>query len=269
MKKKPWITRRVTRLGKAKPILYALAFFLLLVLGSLLPACAKKDRYIVATTPNYPPLVMITQEKEITGYDIDVIKRIASYGGMTIKIIPVLEGNLLYGLIDETYDIAIAAIVPPEDEYAPETPDISYSKPYLTVGDVFVISEDARDFGGLEGITNRRVGVPMPSPSKTLLLAQEKVALKEYKNMQDAFEELALGKIDAVCLDLLTAAQFVNLKEEYRSIFQIYPEPVTRKEYSIAVREGNNLLLNKINSGIEKMQRDGTLDNLTDKWFFQ
>jgi ABC-type amino acid transport substrate-binding protein len=241
----------------------------LLVPGLFFKACEKKDRYIVATTPNYPPLVMITKEKEITGYDIDVMKRIASYGGMTIKIIPVLEGNLLYGLIDETYDIAIAAIVPPEDKYAPETPDISYSKPYLTVGDVLVVSEDARDFSGLEWLTNRRVGVPIPSPSKELLLEQDRVTVKEYRNVKDAFEELALGKIDAVCLDLLKAAQYVNLNEEYSRIFQIYPKPVTRKEYSIAVRGGNNLLLNKINSGIEKMQRDGTLTSLTDEWFFE
>lgn len=251
-----------------KPIRILTVTLLLLLVVMLMPACAKKSRYIVATTPNYPPLVMITEEKEITGFDIDVIDKIAQLSSMEIKIIPVLEGNLLHGLIDETYDIAVAAIVSPQKTHSPERIDIGYSKPYLEIGDVLVISEDMRDFSGLEDLTGKRVGVPIPSESKRVFIERGNIEVKEYMEIDDALEEMALGKVDAVSLDLLSAAQRVMLNEEYRRIFRIHPKAVTKKEYVIAVKRENSALLNKVNSALDKMKRDGSLDTLTIKWFF-
>ena len=84
----------------------------------------------MATDPNNPPLVMVDEEKNIIGFDIDVIQEIANKSDLNIKIIPVLKANLLYGLIDETYDIAIASITPGISSSTAEIPDIKYSKPY-------------------------------------------------------------------------------------------------------------------------------------------
>ena len=109
----------------------------------------KKSRYIVATSPSTPPLVMIDKEKDIIGFDIDVIEQIAILADINIKIIPVLKGNLLYGLIDETHDIAIASITHPKGTSPADVLEIEYSKPYLEIGEVLVLSEDFSGFNSL------------------------------------------------------------------------------------------------------------------------
>ena len=70
----------------------------------------KKERYIVATSPNNPPMEMVDTEKSIIGFDIDVISHIAEYQKINIKLVPVLKENIYRGLIDESYDIAISSL---------------------------------------------------------------------------------------------------------------------------------------------------------------
>ena len=246
-------------------------FFIFLFLSTALSCCSKffkKDRYIVATSPNNPPLVMIDEEKEIVGFEIDVIEQIAISSDMNIKIIPVLKGNLLHGLIDETYDIAISSITSSNGARSFENIDINYSNPYMEIGEVFVLSEDFKDYKGLKDLVNKTVGLRKATESKQILIKEGHINIKEYTNIENTFEDMALGKIDAICVDLPTAAQFVHLNDEYKRIFRIHPDPITVKEYVIAVKKGSNSLLNRINSGIEKMKKDGSLDMLINKWFF-
>jgi ABC-type amino acid transport substrate-binding protein len=211
---------------------------------------------------------MIDKEKDIIGFDIDVIEQIATLADINIKIIPVLKGNLLYGLIDETHDIAISSITHPKGTSRSDVPEIDYSKPYLEIGEVLVFSEDFSGFNSLDDLENKTVGVRKDAESKKVFQDHGNIRVKDYSQIEVAFEDMALGKIQAICIDLPTAVQLVSLNGEYRRIFKIYPEPVTFTEYVIAVKRGNNSLLNIINTGIEKMKKDDSLDMLIDKWFF-
>ena len=92
--------------------IYALILFLVIVL-SFSVSCSRlkqKKSYIVATSPDNPPMEMITKDNKITGFDIDLIKFISEKSNFDINIIPVIKENLIYGLIDGTYNIVISGI---------------------------------------------------------------------------------------------------------------------------------------------------------------
>lgn len=228
----------------------------------------KKGRYIVATSPSTPPLVMLDADKDIIGFDIDIVNQIALRMDMNVKIIPVLRTNLFYGLIDETYDIAIASITLPAEASEAENPEIDYSDPYLEIGEVIVLSEDFGEYSGLDDLSGKIVGIEKGSDSKRVLVGRKGITIKEYSKIENAYEDIAVGKIDALSANLPNAVQTVHLSDEYNRILEIHPEPVTKKQYVIAVKSGNNILLNKINSGIEKIKKDGSLQMLIEKWFF-
>jgi len=85
----------------------------LIVIVTVLFGCSRfkhKQHIIVATSPNMPPLEMISKDNKIIGFDIDLIKVTASQGNSSIEIIPVIKNNLFYGLIDGTYNMVISAI---------------------------------------------------------------------------------------------------------------------------------------------------------------
>jgi len=228
---------------------------------------SKKERYIVATSPNNPPMEMVSEDRKIQGFDIDVINGIAELMDMELKIIPVLRGNLIYGLIDETYDIAISSFTT-EEEIISDHRGIAFSTPYLSIGEVIVLSEDIEIPGGLEDLVNKTVGIITEAPSKKVFQKFQGIGVKEYDNIEQAFEDMASDKIDAVCAELPIASQFVYFNEEFKNIFYIHSVPVTTRNYVIAVKKGNTALINKINTGIEKMKRESILEKLINKWFF-
>jgi len=247
-------------------VLFFIAFMMI-----FLTNCSKekkKDSFIVVTSPNNPPMEMISENKMIVGFDIDIIEAIAEKSYFSIKIIPAIRSNIFHGLIDSTYDIAISSIILKEEIISAENINVDFSEPYLEIGSVIVVSEDFRDYRGLKDLTNKAVGLEKDSDAIEILSKTENINTKEYSNIQNAFEDMASGKIHAVCLDLPSAARFVNLNEEFSKIFKIQKKPVTLKKYVIAVKTGNSDLLKRINYGIEKIKDDGTLTMLTDKWFF-
>lgn len=246
--------------------------FIILVLMGIVTTCTKifkKERYIVATSPNNPPMEMIDQSKNIVGFDIDVVQQIAEKTGMNIEIMPVLKSNILHGLIDETYDIAISSLSLYDDSLPFETIGIDVSDPYLEIGDVLVVSEDSEDFRGLQSLAHKKVGIIEGSRSAQVLKDAGNISIREYSDIEVAFEDMARDTIFALSIDLPTAARYVYLNNEYTRIFKIYSDPLTQDKYVIAVKKGNRSLLNKINTGIERMQRDGSMDQLIQRWFFR
>ena len=250
---------------------YALsALIFLSIFLSTIFSCSgpkEKKKYIVAVSPNKPPMEMIDEQKRIVGFDIDVIETIAERMNISIKIIPVLKSNLFPGLLNETYDIAISSITVSEPGLS-EIIGIDYSKPYLEIGDVIVTSEDFEEYSGPESLKGRIVGVREDSKSKQVLKNYTGITIKEYKNIDQAFEDMATDRIHAVCVDLPTAAAYVKHNIEYRAIFKIHPQPITSEKYIIILKTGNTSLLNKINTEIDKMKKDSTLNTLIKKWFF-
>jgi polar amino acid transport system substrate-binding protein len=237
----------------------------------LVSGCSKlfqKERYIVAISPDTPPMEMVNEDKNIVGFDVDVIEQIAQRADLNIKIIPVLRSNLLRGLIDETYDIAISSLSATQVRNSAENYGIESSHPYFEIGDVLVLSEDFGEYRDLNDLEGKAVGVKRASSSIEVFAHAEGIDVKVYDSADNAFEEMASNKIHAVCIDIPTAAQFVLLNEEYKRIFKIHPQPITVEKYVIAVKKDNSSLLNRLNSGLEKMKKDGTLNELIDKWFF-
>ncbi|MGQ9615176.1 MAG: substrate-binding periplasmic protein [Spirochaetota bacterium] len=243
--------------------------FLSISLLSLLSCSGprEKKRYIVAVSPNKPPMEMIDEQKRIVGFDIDVIEAIAERMNISIKIIPVLRSNLFPGILNETYDIAISSITVSEPGLS-EIIGIDYSKPYLDIGDVIVTSEDFEEYSGPESLKGKIVGIREESKSRQILKNYGGITIREYKNIEQAFEDMATEKINAVCIDLPTAAAFVKHNIEYKAIFKIHPNPITSENYIVILKTGNTALLNKINTGIDRIKKDGSLHALAEKWFF-
>jgi len=228
---------------------------------------SRKERYIVATSPNNPPMAMVNEDKQIQGFDIDVIKNIGELMDMELKIIPVLRGNIVYGLIDETYDIAISSFTI-EEKIISEHRGIAFSSPYLSIGEVIVLSEDMDLPEGIEDLLNKTVGIKKEALSKKVFQKYKGIKVREYDNIERAFEDMASDKVDAVCTELPVASQFVYYNEEFKNIFHIHPQPVTTKNYVIAVKKGNTTLLNRINSGIERMKKESIMQQIINRWFF-
>ncbi|MCB0345159.1 MAG: amino acid ABC transporter substrate-binding protein [Bdellovibrionales bacterium] len=70
------------------------------------------------------------------------------------------------------------------------------------------------------------------------------------------------GYIDAFLIDRSHLVWIASQSEEVR----VLPEQRSQEEFAIAVKKGNGKLLDRLNSALVAMYKDGTLHELRDKW---
>ena len=81
-----------------------------------------------------------------------------------------------------------------------------------------------------------------------------------FKKGSEAILELLNGKCDVVVIDSATAAKYVADNEQLTIVED--EEAFGAEEYAIAVKKGNEDLLEKINTAIEAMLEDGTISEI-------
>lgn len=248
-----------------KPAYVIIAVLLLTVtVGAKIP----KQRLTVGTVPYNPPMEMMGEEKQITGFDIDVMNLIADRQKLSVSFVPVLKENIYRGLVDGTYDIAISSITLTAAPSWPEFTKLNFSDPYLEIGDVVVVSEDFVSYTGPRSLEGKPVGVLRDGESAVLLKKEYGALVKVYDVIEAAFEDMARGTIEAIACPLPAASRMVHLNEEYRGIFRIDPQPLTAARYVIAVRKDDIELLSRINAGISQVSENGSLHELIAGRFF-
>ena len=86
--------------------------------------------------------------------------------------------------------------------------------------------------------------------------------VRAYDNGATAVQALLGGQIDAVIIDDAPARQYVAANDS----LTILDTPWVEEEYCAAVDEGNTALLHAINTALNELMDDGTVQSIQDKY---
>lgn len=117
----------------------------------------------------------------------------------------------------------------------------------------------------LEDLKGKKIGVQIQTTGDIYATDIENADVKRFNKGKDAVAALREGEIDAVILDDGPARLFV---EEFKDI-RILDESYEEEEYGIAVKKGNKELLDKINTALDKIKEDGTLEAIFQNWIYE
>ena len=85
-----------------------------------------------------------------------------------------------------------------------------------------------------------------------------------YDNGATAVQELINGTIDAVIIDQQPAEEYVAANPD--AGLTILPGNWVEEDYCLAVDEGNTALLNALNTALNELISDGTVQSIIDKY---
>lgn len=117
----------------------------------------------------------------------------------------------------------------------------------------------------LEDLKGKEIGVQIQTTGDIYATDIEDADVKRFNKGRDAVVALREGEIDAVILDDGPARLFV---EEFKDI-RILDETYEEEEYGIAVKKENKELLDKINTALDKIEKDGTLEQIFQNWIYE
>jgi len=231
------------------------------MLFSILGYAADKPVLKVGSDVAYPPFEYVDENTgEFAGFDIELVKALGKEMGYEVEIMNTAWDGIIPGLINGNYDIIISAMTITNER----AQAVNFSDPYFTAGQVIVVREENEDIKQPSDLSGKVVTVQIGTTGQ---FASEKIEgveeIKKFNSTPEALQELKNGGADASVIDMGVAQLYV--KEHPDS--KIVGKPFTVEYYGIAVKKGNEELLDKVNKGLAMLKAKDTYDEIYDKWF--
>lgn len=245
----------------------AMALILLALLIFSFAACGGSEegevtKITVASDCTWPPMEFINKDKEIVGFDIDLIKAIGEATGVEIDVKNTAWDGIFAGLGNGNYDAVISSVTITEDRQK----TMDFSSPYINAGQVIIVQKSTSGVTTLDDLDGKKVGAQIGTTGAIEVGKYDTLTLKTYDELGLAVADLANGRIDAVVADTPIAASYALQNDEYKGKLQIVGEPFTDEYYGIAVKKGNDRILSVLEEGLQKVKEEGLLDELRSQW---
>lgn len=220
--------------------------------------------YVVGSGATYRPFEFETSNKELQGFDIDLIKAIAQAENFNIKLVNTPWEGIFATLGSGDRDIIISGITITDSRKEM----VDFSHPYFPAQQAIVVPKDSK-IKTIEDLKALRVGVVSASTADIVVskvLGKNSTAIKRFDNTPLMLQELFEGGIDASVGDVGVAMFYIknNPKKQFDLVFDNNFE---QQYFGIAVAKGNTQLQQKLNSGLKKIVADGTYAKIYSTWF--
>ena len=220
--------------------------------------------FVLGLDDSFPPMGFRDENNEIVGYDIDLAREVTARMGVTLKLQPIdwnaKEQELNTGNIDCIWN---GFTITPE-----RAKMINFTKPYLKNAQVLVVRADS-PVRGLKDLKGKDVGLQAGSSASNALedATAFRASLKnviEFKDNLMALMDLEASGVDAVVMDLMVANDNINRSGK---AYRILAEDLAAEEYGIGFRKKDSALRNEVQRILEEMAADGTVAEISKKWF--
>ena len=224
---------------------------------------ASEGTFTVGFDQDFPPMGFVGEDGEYTGFDLELAQETAKRMGLTYVAQPIAwdakNMELESGNIDCIWNGF--TMTGREDEY-------TWSAPYMENSQVVVVMEDS-GIETLADLAGKIVEVQADSSAEAALkemtdLTSTFGTLQTTPDYNTAFMDLEMGSVDAIAMDVIVAGYQMQERE---GNFKILDETLASEEYAIGFKKGNTELCEKVQKTLEEMAEDGTMAEISKKWF--
>ena len=211
----------------------------------------ENGKLIVGTDIPYGVMEFYDEDGAPSGIDMDLAGEIASGIGVEMEVSSMPFDELFDALKNGTVDILASAVtITPERQE-----EMSFSAPYLDAGMRIGVREDNESITSLDDLSDKKLGVLSGTVGEDLALESECIDSSLVVSFQVNADRLAAlqdGTVDAIIVHFLDEVEGVKTIGEALSV----------SYYGIVARLGSDALMEKIDSILRDLKRDGTLDQI-------
>ena len=230
----------------------------------LLSTIKERGYITVAMEGTWAPWTYHDEDDNLVGFDVEVAKAVADELGVDVQYQEGEWDGLLAGVQSGRYDIMVNGVGYTEER----TQAYTFSDPYCYNKTALIVRGDNEDIKSLEDLKGKTT---CNSANSTYQLIAEEYGANvlDVETLDGTLEMVLAGtdradatlNAEASFLDYMNAHPDANLK-----IVDYYPES---EKVCIIMPKGDSSdsLKEAINSAIEKLRADGTLSELSNKYF--
>lgn len=230
----------------------------------LLSAIKERGYITVAMEGTWAPWTYHDEDDNLVGFDVEVAKAVAAELGVDVQYQEGEWDGLLAGVQSGRYDIMVNGVGYTEERAQAYT----FSDPYCYNKTALIVRGDNEDIKSLEDL-NGKTTCNSANSTYQLIAEEYGANVLDVETLDGTLEMVLAGtdradatlNAEASFLDYMNAHPDANLK-----IVDYYPES---EKVCIIMSKGDSSdsLKEAINSAIEKLRADGTLSELSNKYF--
>lgn len=210
----------------------------------------------------YPPFSFQGDDGKLTGFEVEFAQQLAKHLGVEASLKPTKWDGMLASLDSKRIDVVINQVTISDERKK----KYDFSTPYTISGiQALVKKGNEGTIKTADDLKGKKVGVGLGTNYEEWLRQNvQGVDVRTYDDDPTKYQDLRVGRIDAILVDRLAA---LDLVKKTNDTLAVTGEAFSRQESGVALRKGNEDLLKAVNDAIAEMQKDGTLQALSEKWF--
>jgi polar amino acid transport system substrate-binding protein len=246
--------------------------------GDLLQEVKDRGVLRVSTDPAYPPQSFLNNQGEFEGFDIDVTEEIAKRMGVEVEWMTPSWDVITAGNWNGRWDLSVGSMT-----ITPERAEVlHFTPPYYYAPAAAAVHESNTDITNLEtDLDGKRIGVCRACTYEAYLerslnipgdyeFVVDDPQIQTYDTDTDAVQDLALGdgaRLDAAMSNLYVFKQAQKSGTPIKIVGDpLYYEPLAAAIDKEAPADPKPLL-DEVSKIIKEMHEDGTLTELSKKWY--
>lgn len=220
----------------------------------------QKGTLVVGSDMPYAKMEFFDASGKPVGFEVDIAQKVADSLGVTLVYQDYDWDKLFPAAIQSgEVDLAMSAItITPERQK-----EMLFSIPYFNGGQSIVTKKTDTSISSIQDLRNKRIGVEVETTSYDAVKDYAPPeSILSYGNSAELVAALATDKIDALVIDYVEAASIVKQNQALK----LAGEPFTQEYYGIATRLENTALIDRANTILREIKRNGQLKQLEDTW---
>ncbi|MET2829338.1 transporter substrate-binding domain-containing protein [Mesorhizobium shangrilense] len=251
-----------------KTVLKIFAAGLLLGVATMGVAKADPVKIGVAAEP-YPPFTSPDASGKWVGWEIDFINAVCAEEKLDCVITPVAWDGIIPALTTKKIDV-IASSMSITDE---RKKTIDFSDKYYNTPTAIIGPKDKKFGATPDDLKGKVVGVQVSTVHAVYAKKHftDAAEIKEYQTQDEANNDLAAGRLDAVQADSIALGEFLK-SDQGKACCDLKgmvapDDEVLGPGVGAGVRKEDTDLKGKINAGIKAIRANGKYDEISKKYF--
>lgn len=218
----------------------------------------EPGKLIMSTNAAFPPYEMTTDSGEFEGIDIETAQAIADKLGLELQIDDMDFDAALLAVQQGKSDMVMAGVTVTDERQNV----MDFTDSYATGIQSIIVKEDS-DIASVDDLAGKKIGTQRGTTGYLYCsddFSDENVVA--YDDGLTAVQMLNNGQVDCVVIDNAPAKEFIAANPGLKLLDTAYVE----ESYAIGIGKGNTELKDAINTALEELKADGTLQAIVDKY---
>lgn len=214
----------------------------------------------VGTEGTYAPFSYRNDKDKLVGYDVDVARAVAKEMGYKVKFVEAPWDSML-----AAFDAGKSDVVFNQASITPERKKkYAFSTPYTVSHAALIVNKDNKDIKDFSDLKGKNSAQSLTSNYATMA-EDEGATIVSVDGFSKAAELVNSGRADATLNDDVVYYDYVKQQDD--DSLKIVATSKEETKMAAMVQKDDKALLKKINKAMKKLKDNGTLSELSEKYF--